>query len=111
MPTFDGSLRMPGEQGPGLQVVIDLDRETIALRAAAGDLGSWRRSEVRVNALPDGFHLRAEGEEVILDITHDAEFAIAYGLTNAPPALRRKISTILRDRSPSVTELPADFQA
>ena len=110
MPTFDGSLRMPGEPGPGLDVVVDLNEETIALRASSGAIGTWRRNEVRVNALPDGFHLRAEGEEVILDISDDAEFAVAYGLTNAPPLLRRKMSSILRDRPPGVAELPEDFQ-
>jgi hypothetical protein len=111
MPTFDGSLRIPGEPGPGLHVVIDLNDETIRLRAAAGELGSWPRTQVRLNALPDGFHLRAEGEEVILDVDDDAEFAVAYGLTNAPPILRRKMSSILRDRPAGVSQLPEEYQA
>jgi hypothetical protein len=87
---------MPGETGPGLNVVIDLDRETIALRAAAGELGRWPRSAVRINALPDGFHMRAEKEEVILKIEDAPHFALACGLTNAPPHLRRQMSSILR---------------
>lgn len=98
MKTFDGALRMPGEPGPGLDVLIDLTDETIGLRAQAGDLGYWPRSEVRINALEDGFHLRADGEEVILDIRNDAEFALACGLASGPPLLRRKMSAILRER-------------
>ena len=96
METFDASLRMPGESGPGLHVLVDLTDETIALRANSGDLGYWPRSAVRINALEDGFHLRADGEEVILDITADAQFALACGLTSGPPLLRRKMSSILR---------------
>lgn len=102
---------MPGDPGPGLDVLIDLNGETIRLRAPSGELGRWSRREVRVNALDDGFHLRAEGEEVILDITDDAAFAVAYGLTNAPPALRRKMSSIMRDRVAGVDQLPERFQA
>ncbi len=98
MKTFDGSLRMPGEPGPGLSVLIDLTDETISLRARSGDLGYWPRSAVRINAREDGFHLQADGEEVILDISDDAEFALACGLTSGPPLLRRKMSSILRDR-------------
>lgn len=98
METFDGALRLPGDRGPGLDVLIDLTDESIAVRASTGDIGQWPRSQVRINALPDGFHLRAEGEEVILEIDDDAQFAIACGLTNAPPVLRRKMSTLLRER-------------
>jgi hypothetical protein len=93
---FDGLLRLPGEVGPGLAVQIDLTDDLIALRAESGDIGSWPRDQVRINALDDGFHLRVEGEVVILDVAQDAEFALACGLTAGPPLLRRKMSAILR---------------
>jgi hypothetical protein len=96
--TFNGSLKLPGEDGPGLNIQIDLTDDMIVLRANAGDLGSWPRSQVRINAMEDGFHLRAEGEVVILDVTDDAQFALACGLTAAPPLLRRKMSAILRQQ-------------
>lgn len=99
MGTFEGSLKLPGEVGPGLSVVIDLTDDKISLRAGSGDIGSWPRGQVRINALDDGFHLRAEGEEVILDVTDDARFALACGLTAGPPLLRRKMSAILRQES------------
>lgn len=99
MGTFEGSLKLPGEVGPGLSIVIDLTDDVISLRAGSGDIGSWPRGQVRINALDDGFHLRAEGEEVILDVTDDARFALACGLTAGPPLLRRKMSAILRQES------------
>lgn len=96
MPQFDGLLRMPGEQGPGLGVHIDLTSELLTVRSDTTEIGSWPLSSIRVNALPDGFHLRAEGDEVILDLAHDAEFAIALGLKTAPPILRRRMAALLR---------------
>lgn len=97
MPQFDGSLRMPGEPGPGLVVHVDLDRETLRLSAGASEIGRWSLDEIRVNAMDDGFHVRAEGEEIVLDVAKDAEFAVALGLRTAPPLLRRKMAALLRE--------------
>lgn len=96
MGTFDGLLKLLGETGPGLSVRIDLTDDIIAVRSVAGDIGRWPRSQVRITALEDGFHLRVEGEEVILDVSDDARFALACGLTAGPPLLRRRMSAILR---------------
>lgn len=97
MSEYQGSLRMPGDDGPPLDVVIDLTGDRIRMSAGSAQIGDWPKSAVRVNALPDGFHLRAEGEEVILDISDDARFAIDLGLRSAPPHLRRKMSALMRD--------------
>lgn len=88
---------MPGDDSPPLDIVIDLTEERIRVSAGDAQIGDWPKSEVRVNALPDGFHLRAEGEEVILDITDEAQFAVDLGLRSAPPHLRRKMSALMRD--------------
>lgn len=96
MGTYDASLRMVGEDGPGLPVVVDLRDDRLEIRAGDVEIGDWSRSEVRINALTDGIHLRAEGEEVILDLTKDAEFAVEVGLRQAPPILRRRMAQLLR---------------
>lgn len=97
MSAYQGSLRMPGDDGPPLDIIIDLTEDRIRMSAGSAQIGDWPKSDVRVNALPDGFHLRAEGEEVILDITEDARFAVDLGLKSAPPHLRRKMSALMRD--------------
>ncbi|MDH3500563.1 MAG: hypothetical protein OEM97_10600 [Acidimicrobiia bacterium] len=97
MRQFKALLRMPTEvDESALQVVVDLTDDMLALSAVAGELGRWPREDVSVVALPDGFHLRADGEEVILSVTEDAAFAVALGLTNAPPVLRRRMSELMR---------------
>jgi hypothetical protein len=97
MAEFHGSLRLPGEAGPGLDVLIDLTGDRLGIRCADSLIGDWALSEVRVTALEDGFHLRAEGEEVLLDVTEDAQFAIAIGMRTAPPLLRRRMASLLRE--------------
>jgi hypothetical protein len=60
------------------------------------EVAEWAREGMRIQALPDGFHIRAEGEAVVLDVTDDAKFALELGLRNAHPALRRKMAALLR---------------
>lgn len=96
MSTYDASLKLVGEDGPGLPVVIDLRDDRLEIRAGDVEIGDWSRSEVRVNAATDGIHLRAEGEEIVLNLTNDAEFAVELGLRQAPPILRRRMAQLLR---------------
>ena len=96
MSTYHGSLRVPGDEGPPLSVEIDLTAERFRMSAGDAEIGDWAMSEIRVNALPDGFHLRAEGEEVLLDVSDDAQFAVDLGLRTAPPHLRRRMSALMR---------------
>ncbi|MFP5333180.1 MAG: hypothetical protein ACLGHX_12590 [Acidimicrobiia bacterium] len=96
MSTYEASLRMLGENGPGLPVVVDLRDDRLEIRAGDIEIGDWSRDEVRINADVDGIHLRAEGEEVVLDLTRDAEFAVEVGLRQAPPLLRRRMAQLLR---------------
>lgn len=96
MSRYEASLRMLGESGPGLPVVVDLRDDRLEIRSGDVEIGDWSRDEVRVNADTDGIHLRAEGEEVILDVAKDAEFAIEIGLRQAPPLLRRRMAQLLR---------------
>jgi hypothetical protein len=96
MSTYEASLRLVGEDGPGLPVVIDLRDDRMGITSGDVEIGDWSRDEVRINADVDGIHIRAEGEEVVLDLTRDAEFAIEVGLRQAPPLLRRKMAQLLR---------------
>ena len=98
MPTYDGQLRIDGDPSPPLSVVIDLTDDTMKLTAGEDEIAAWGRGEIRINALPDGFHVRAEGEEIVLDVDEDAQFAIDLGLRNAHPQLRRRMAALLREQ-------------
>ena len=97
MSSYEGLLSVLGDNGPALDVSIDLTDARFRLSSGDAQLGDWSMNEIRVNALPDGFHLRAEGEEVVITVTEDAEFAVELGLRTAPPHLRRKMAALMRD--------------
>jgi hypothetical protein len=80
---------MQGDDDSPLDVVIDLENERMLIRTRSTVLGEWSLSDVGVHSENDGFHLRIEGEQVILTTQDDAGFATEIGLRAASPRLRR----------------------
>lgn len=95
---FAGRLRTRTERDTAIRVVIDLTSERLRLRSGDTEIADWSLNDIRVNAQADGFHIKAEGEEIILDLSQDAEFAVALGLHSAPVGLARRMSMV-RDRA------------
>lgn len=62
------------------------------------EVADWTKDQMRISAMPDGFHIRAEGEAVVLDVTEDARFAVEIGLRNAPPHLRQRMAALMREQ-------------
>jgi hypothetical protein len=100
MAAYDAQLRLDWTNEPPINVMIDITDERITLKSGDIEVADWALDEIRVSPMPDGFHIRAEGEEVILDVTDDARFALDLGLRHAPPLLRRRMSALLRDNAP-----------
>ncbi len=104
MAAYEALLKVQGTDEAPINVMIDLtDDNRVVVSAGTVELGDWSRSEIRLSAEPDGFHLRAEGEEILLDVTEDARFALDYGMRQAPPLLRRRMGALLRN--PDTTDL------
>ncbi|MCI0544801.1 MAG: hypothetical protein L0Z49_10215 [Actinobacteria bacterium] len=97
MSSYQGVLRIEGADEAPVRVLIDLTDDRLRMTAGDVELADWPRDEIRVSALMDGFHIRAEGEEVVLDVNEDARFALDLGLRNAHPVLRRRMSALLRE--------------
>ncbi|HEX6298867.1 MAG TPA: hypothetical protein VF148_00175 [Acidimicrobiia bacterium] len=97
MTAYDARLQIEGEDTQPLPVVVDLTGERLTMSINDQEIADWAKDEMRIQALPDGFHIRAEGEAIVLDVTDDAQFALELGLRNAHPALRRKMSALMRD--------------
>lgn len=96
MEHFEGRLRLAGEVAP-VQVAIDLtDDQHLRISTDNVEIGDWTVGEVAVRAAEDGFHMLADGEELIINTNDDPAFAIAMGIRNAPPILRKQISDRLR---------------
>jgi hypothetical protein len=97
MTAYDARLQIEGEDSQPLPVVVDLTGDRLTMSINDQEVAAWAKEEMRVQALPDGFHIRAEGEAIVLDVTDDAQFAVDLGLRNAHPALRRRMSALMRD--------------
>jgi hypothetical protein len=97
MTAYDARLQIEGEDNQPLPVVIDLTGDRLSMSLNDQEVADWAKEEMRVQALPDGFHIRVDGEAIVLDVTDDAQFALELGLRNAHPALRRRMSALMRD--------------
>jgi hypothetical protein len=96
MTAYDARLQIEGEETQPLPVVVDLTGDRLTMSIGEQEVADWARDEMRVQALPDGFHISAEGEAIILDVADDARFAVELGLRSAHPELRRKMAALLR---------------
>lgn len=96
MEHFNGSLRLVGDIAR-VHVAIDLTEEhELKISTEDVEIGHWQIGALAIRAADDGFHVLADGEELILTTDDDPAFAIAMGIRNAPPILRKQISDRLR---------------
>jgi len=93
---YDAKLQIVGEDSDRLPVVVDLTDDRITLSIGTQEVADWAREGMRIQALPDGFHIRADGEAVILDVRDEARFAVELGMRTAHPALRQKMAALKR---------------
>ena len=96
--SFEGSLLHTGKADAPISVFIDLTDERLRLSSGGIEIANWRLEEIQVNAKSDGFHVRRSGEDLILKIAQDAEFAVALDLRSVPVELARRMA-VYRDSS------------
>lgn len=99
MGKYDAKLLIQGEDTQVTPVVVDLTGDRVTLSIGEEEVADWAKDRMRIQALPDGFHIMADGEAVVLDVDDDARFALELGMRNAHPALRRRMSALLRSDS------------
>lgn len=71
---------MLGQTGFPLGVEVDLTSERMTVNAGDVQVADWMLDEIKIFFLPDGFHVKAEGEEIILNVIDDVGFAAEVGL-------------------------------
>jgi hypothetical protein len=103
MVSYEAKLQIESEGTQATPVVVDLSDGRLHMMIGEEEIADWSRDEMRIQAMPDGFHIRAEGEAIILDVRDEARFAVELGLKNAHPALRQKMAALMRsDESETV---------
>ena len=94
MASFDGSMRTPKDAAMPVRVVVDLPQERVTLTSEGIPIAEWRLGEAQISAHKDGFHMRRGGEEVILTMKEDAEFAVMLDLRSVPIDLARRMAVV-----------------
>lgn len=79
MTSFDARLRLIGQSGFPLAVEVDLTGEGMTVTAGHDRLAYWELEDISILSLPDGFHIKAEGEEIILNVSDKERFVSEVG--------------------------------
>lgn len=76
MTQYDGRLRLVGSTSLPLGVEIDLSGNRMTLSASGSEVADWKLDEIDISEESDGFHIEAEGEEVILNVADELRFSV-----------------------------------
>jgi hypothetical protein len=126
MTSFNARLRLPGSRLP-LGVEVDILHERMTVTSGERTVAQWPLERLDVTMKSDGFHIRVDGEELVLAVAEPKRFATEIGVTagngTAPPSLRlaakaesnekdlaelrRRISDLARDLTSDAAS-PAD---
>lgn len=97
MGRYQGMLRLAHSADSPVRVELDLEDELVTIRAGSALIGEWPISELGIRGQDDGFHMRAGGDEMIVDLTEDVAFALEIGLQSASPRLRRRMGAAFNE--------------
>lgn len=80
MTSFDARLRLPGETAAPLGVEVDLTGERMRVTVGRNHIANWALRDISVSPRNGEFHIKANDEEVILDLSDQTRFAREIGL-------------------------------
>jgi len=102
MGQFSASLKVPGDAS-SLPATVDIDDGR--LRVASGDheIGNWALVDIDLTPSPEGVHISAEGEELILQFSESAAFEEAAGLNGGKKSI---VSLPKPFKLPSLSKTP-----
>lgn len=86
MPRFQGSLQLVGDTSPAVTGEVAVADGSLAVRTGAHELGTWPFGELDIARQTDGFHIGAEGEELVFKADDPIGFATAVGLVRTAEA-------------------------
>jgi hypothetical protein len=82
MGQFSASLKVPGDAN-ALPATVDIDDGRLLVASGDHVIGNWALVDINLTPGPEGVHVSAEGEELILQFSESAAFEEAAGLNGA----------------------------
>jgi hypothetical protein len=83
---------MKGDSTQTIAVEVFTDGDTFRLSSAGEVIGEWPVDGMGIQALQEGFSIRAEGEDLILKTDNDVALSEELGLMTSSPRLARKMA-------------------
>ncbi len=80
MSSFTARLQLPGQTRLPLNVEVDIADELMTLSTGGRTVATWPLDQLQVSAVTDGFHIRIDGEELILSPDDSGSLARALGM-------------------------------
>lgn len=74
MTSFDARLRINGRSRLPVAVEIDLTSEQMIINSDTGPVAELHLETLEVTTLADGFHMRIDGEDIILNVNDAPRF-------------------------------------
>ncbi|HEX9864755.1 MAG TPA: hypothetical protein VGC03_07330 [Acidimicrobiia bacterium] len=84
MSSFNARLRLPGRTKLPLGVEVDIRHERMILTAGDRTVATWPLEEIVITSRSDGFHIKVDGDEVILYVSDSTRFASELGIGRQP---------------------------
>ena len=79
MAAFDGRLWLKGDPDGAVDASIEVDDVDLRVEAAGSVIGDWKTDEITVEEKPDGYHISAEGEELVFQTSAPGLLAAIAG--------------------------------
>jgi hypothetical protein len=79
---FSGSLRLATDPESRVRAEIEVDGERLVVRAGGDELGNWDLGALSFQPAPGGFHISADGEDLILTTGDNSSFAELVGMSS-----------------------------
>lgn len=73
-------LRLPGQAKLPLGVEVDIGHERMTLTSGDRTVAVWPLDELDIDSQSDGFHIKVDGEEVVLSVAESIRFAAELGV-------------------------------
>lgn len=74
MGSFNASLRTIGDV-TSLKATVELVDDRLSIVAGATEIGTWSLDEIRLEEIPTGYRMAAEGEQILIELKDVESFA------------------------------------
>ncbi len=80
MTVFEGSIRIAGAGEAGLSASLAVDAGRLVVTSQDHEIGDWSVEELVVERRDDAFHIKVEGEELVVAVADPAGFSAGLGI-------------------------------